>query len=136
MRGPFLAPAVIPDRREPTGIEFYPVRGVGDGDGALSPLKGATTGMAAAVPPLQWIAMDVRIGVIHTPRELEVDVADGTDADALAKDIEKAIGNEGAVLWVTDRRGKRVAVPASKVAYVEIDAGHDERRVGFGAALK
>jgi hypothetical protein len=92
--------------------------------------------MTVAIPPVQWVAMDVRIGVTHTPRELEVDVADETDADALAKEIEKAVGSEGAVLWLTDRRGKRVAVPASKVAYVEIDAGHDERRVGFGAALK
>ncbi len=80
--------------------------------------------------------MDVRIGVTNTARELEVEVADGIDADALAKDVDKAIGTEGGVFWVTDRRGKRVAVPSSKLAYVEIETGHEDRRVGFGAAAK
>lgn len=79
--------------------------------------------------------MDVRIGVTNTARELEVEVPEG-DADALAKDVEEAIGTEGGVFWITDRRGRRVAVPSSKLAYVEIDAGHEDRRVGFGAAAK
>ena len=36
------------------------------------------------------------------------------------------------VLWVDDRRGRRVAVPASKIAYVEIGSADGERRIGFG----
>jgi len=37
------------------------------------------------------------------------------------------------VLWLTDRRGRRIAVPTAQVAYVEVGAPANERRVGFGA---
>jgi hypothetical protein len=37
------------------------------------------------------------------------------------------------VLWLTDRKGRRVGVPAAKLAYVEIGSPNEERRVGFGA---
>jgi hypothetical protein len=82
--------------------------------------------------------VDIRIGVTQTPRELEVELADGVDADQLAKDYEQALGNAdaGGVFWLTDRRGRRVGVPAAKIAYIEFDSSSDERRVGFGAAFK
>jgi hypothetical protein len=78
--------------------------------------------------------VDVRIGVTNTPREIEVEMAEGTDVTALAKEIEDAI-HESSVLWLIDRRGRRVGVPAAKLAYIELDAGAEERRVGFGAAV-
>ena len=37
------------------------------------------------------------------------------------------------ILWLTDRKGRRVGVPASKIAYLEIGPASAERRVGFGA---
>jgi hypothetical protein len=76
--------------------------------------------------------VDVRIGVIHTPKELEVELADDTDRDALVTDVEQALGSGDGVLWLTDRRGRRIGVPSARVAYVEIGSAHDERRVGFG----
>lgn len=79
--------------------------------------------------------MDVRIGVTQTPKEIELDLGDGTDADAVARQVEEALGAESGVLWLTDRRGRRVGIPATKVAYVEIDASHDGRQVGFGVAM-
>ena len=77
--------------------------------------------------------MDVRIGIIQTAKELDVELADGADRDQLLKEIESVLGREDGVLWLTDKRGRRVAVPAAKVAYVEVGATSDERRVGFGA---
>ena len=77
--------------------------------------------------------MDVRIGVVNTPKEIELELADGTDGDELAGSVEKAVAKEGTVLWITDRRGRRIGVPSAKLAYVEIGGPHDERRVGFGA---
>lgn len=77
--------------------------------------------------------MDVRIGVTYTPKEIEVEVSDDTDRDQLIKTIEEAVSAEGKVLWLTDRRGRRVGVPSSKLAYVEIGADTGERRVGFAA---
>lgn len=76
--------------------------------------------------------MDVRIGVIRTPKEIDIDLPDDTDREALAAQIEAALG-EGRMLWLTDRKGRRYGVPSSNVAYVEIGGPHDERRVGFGA---
>jgi len=61
---------------------------------------------------------------------------DGTDAEKLAEQIEAALGSDNGVLWLTDRRGRRVGIPASRVAYVELNTASEERRVGFGAALR
>ena len=77
--------------------------------------------------------MDVRIGVTYTPKEIEVDLSDDTDREQLISTIEDAISAEGKVLWLTDRRGRRVGVPSSKLAYIEIGAGEGDRRVGFAA---
>ena len=77
--------------------------------------------------------MDVRIGIVQTPKELEVELADDADRDQLLSDIETALSDESGVLWLTDRRGRRVGVPVARVAYVELGAPSSERRVGFSA---
>jgi Protein of unknown function (DUF3107) len=79
--------------------------------------------------------VDVRIGVIHTPKEIEVELPDGSDAEAVAAQIEQALAG-GSVVWLTDRRGRRVGIPSDRVAYVELNTGSEDRRVGFGAALR
>ena len=76
--------------------------------------------------------MDVRIGIVQTPKELEVELVEDTDRDKLLHDIETALAGD-AVLWLTDRRGRRVGVPVAKIAYVEVGAPAHDRRVGFGA---
>ncbi len=76
--------------------------------------------------------MVVRIGVTYTAKEIEVDL-DDVEGDELVKVIEEAMADEAKVLWLTDRRGRRVGVPSAKVAYIEI-GGHEERRVGFGVS--
>lgn len=75
--------------------------------------------------------MDVRIGITQTPKELELEV--DAEADEIVKLIDEALGQDAGTLWLTDRKGRRVGVPAAKVAYVEVGSGHEERRVGFGA---
>lgn len=79
--------------------------------------------------------MDVRIGVCQHPREIEVEVADGADPDEIVAKVEAAVERASGMLWFTDRRGRRVGVPATKVAYVELDTGAETRRVGFGASV-
>ncbi|MEI8263159.1 MAG: DUF3107 domain-containing protein [Actinomycetes bacterium] len=76
--------------------------------------------------------MDVRIGIVQTAKELEIELEEDADRSAIMADIEAALSNE-TVLWLTDRKGRRVAVPAAKVAYVEVGAPSSDRRVGFGA---
>jgi hypothetical protein len=77
--------------------------------------------------------VDVRIGITHTPKELEVEMPDDVDRDKVVAEIEKLLKTGDGVLWLTDRKGRRVGVPVVKVAYVEVGAPSSERRVGFGA---
>lgn len=75
----------------------------------------------------------VRVGVSQAPRELEIELADDTDRAALSKSIDQALSQADGVLWLEDRKGRRVGFPSSKVAYVEIGPSGDDRRVGFSA---
>jgi hypothetical protein len=77
--------------------------------------------------------VDVRIGITHTPKELEVEMPDDVDGDKMVADIEKLLKTGDGVLWLTDRKGRRVGIPVVKVAYVEVGAPAADRRVGFGA---
>jgi hypothetical protein len=64
--------------------------------------------------------VEVKIGVQNAARELTVE----TDAspDAVAQQVADAVAGEG-VLTLTDSKGRRVIVPAAKLAYVEIGHG-------------
>lgn len=64
--------------------------------------------------------MEVKIGIQHAPRELVVDTDES--AEAVEKLVADAVTGDG-VLTLTDSKGRRVIVPASKVAYVEIGGG-------------
>jgi hypothetical protein len=77
--------------------------------------------------------VEVRIGIIHTAKELEIELAEDADHDAILRDVESALSRPGGVFWLTDRRGRRVAIPVAQVAYIEVGAPANERRVGFGA---
>ncbi|HVC24186.1 MAG TPA: DUF3107 domain-containing protein [Acidimicrobiales bacterium] len=77
--------------------------------------------------------MDVRIGIIQTAKELDVELPADIGRDELLGGIEAALGNAEGILWLTDKRGRRVGVPSAKIAYIEIGAASDDRRVGFGA---
>lgn len=73
--------------------------------------------------------MEVRIGVQQAAREL---VLESTEtADAVAKKVSDALA-KGALLDLVDDKGRRVIVPADRLAYVEI-AASEQRRVGFGS---
>lgn len=74
--------------------------------------------------------MDVRIGVTHNPKEIGLEMPDGTDVEALQTTVDKALA-DGGTLWLTDRKGRQVGVPTEKIAYVEIGRP-DDRRIGFG----
>jgi hypothetical protein len=71
--------------------------------------------------------VEVKIGVEHAPRELVV------ETDATPEDIEaqlaEAVASSGLFAF-TDTKGRRIAVPGSKIAYVEIGGG-SSKAVGF-----
>jgi len=64
--------------------------------------------------------MEVKIGVLHAPRELAF------ETDETAENVEKLFSEavaSGGVLALTDTKHRRVLVPASRIAYVEIGGG-------------
>lgn len=77
--------------------------------------------------------MDVRIGVVHTVKEIEIELAGDIDRAEVHKRIEKALEDDDNVLWLSDRHGAEFAVPSSKIAYVQLGRADGERRIGFGA---
>ena len=74
--------------------------------------------------------MEVKIGVQFAPRELSL------ESSQTPEEVEKAVADalkaDLGVLTLVDEKGRRVLVPADKLAYVEI-AESEQRRVGFGA---
>jgi Protein of unknown function (DUF3107) len=75
--------------------------------------------------------MEIRIGVIHSPKEVRVEV-DGDGAPQVQA-IEQALAGKESVLWLTDKHGNRSGVPVDKIGYVEIESDHGTRKVGFGS---
>ncbi len=77
--------------------------------------------------------MDIRIGITQAPREIAVEVEDDAKArEALKKSVDAALKGETTTLWITDKKGKDIAIPSAKIAYVEIGSTDAERRIGFG----
>jgi hypothetical protein len=79
--------------------------------------------------------VEVRIGVTYSPKEIEIDLSEELAGDQLVEQITTSVGTEGAMLWLTDRKGRRVGIPTEKLAYVEIGAPRSDRRVGFSAPV-
>jgi hypothetical protein len=83
-------------------------------------------GGAGTVP-----GVDVRIGVTQAPREISVEIDDAR-RDEVRAAVEAALSGATDVLWITDKRGREVGVPAAKIAYVEVGSADGDRRIGFG----
>ena len=77
--------------------------------------------------------MDIRIGITQAPREIAIEVDDdAAKRDQLKAEVDKALRGETVTLWITDKKGRDIAIPSAKIAYVEIGSGEDSRRIGFG----
>lgn len=74
--------------------------------------------------------MEVKIGVQYAARELSV--ATEAEPDAVLAALSKAIKDDS-VFILTDDKGRTVAVPAARVAYLDFTSDN-ERKVGFGLA--
>ena len=74
--------------------------------------------------------MEVRIGVVYTPREIVLEMSD--DAEDVGKIVEAGLQGDAPLLWLTDSKGRRVGIPTDKLAYVEIAGPDADRKVGFG----
>ena len=67
----------------------------------------------------------------QAPRELNVEVPDDERDDVRSR-VDAALSGASDVLWLTDKRGREIGVPAAKIAYVEVGSPDGDRRIGFG----
>ncbi|MBS2963666.1 DUF3107 domain-containing protein [Actinocrinis puniceicyclus] len=74
--------------------------------------------------------MEIKIGVQHAARELSLESE--LSAEELEKVVSAALTGKAGLLVLSDEKGRKVIVPADRLAYVEIGEP-TSRRVGFGA---
>jgi hypothetical protein len=74
--------------------------------------------------------VEVKIGVQHANRELVLESEQSPDEVQQA--VADALSGKTGLLQLTDDKGRRVIVPADRLAYVEIGEV-SMRKVGFGA---
>ncbi|HEX7660201.1 MAG TPA: DUF3107 domain-containing protein [Pseudonocardiaceae bacterium] len=72
--------------------------------------------------------MEIKIGVAESPRELVV--SSSLTPDEVEKLVSDAIKDASGLLSLVDDKGRRVIVPVSRIAYVDV-APADVRKVGF-----
>jgi Protein of unknown function (DUF3107) len=108
------------------------VRSVFPNDVAHSPgvRFGGLVEWAVSSKLVRELVVEIRIGVSQSMKEIDLDLGD-VDRETVLADITKTLADDDAVLWLTDKKGRSVGVPASKVAYVEVGAAAEERKVGF-----
>ena len=73
--------------------------------------------------------MEIKVGIQHVNREVVVESSES--ASAIEKGLAEAMKNDS-FFTVTDDRGRKVLIPAAKIAYVDLGE-ENARRVGFGA---
>lgn len=74
--------------------------------------------------------MEVKIGVLHTTREIVVESP--LSPEEVQEAVAEALKSVDGQLVLTEDKGRKVIIPANLVAYVDI-AQADTRRVGFVA---
>jgi hypothetical protein len=75
-------------------------------------------------------AVEVKIGVQHAPREIVLE--SGQSAEEVERAVSEALAGKSQLLSLVDEHGRKVLVPADRLAYVELGEPAP-RKVGFGA---
>ncbi len=72
--------------------------------------------------------MEIRIGIVNSPRELSFESSQS--AADIAKAVADALTTGSAFISLSDSKGTAYLVPTTALAYVEIGS-EETRRVGF-----
>ncbi|MEU5536064.1 DUF3107 domain-containing protein [Streptomyces sp. NPDC020362] len=73
--------------------------------------------------------MEVKIGVQYAPREIVLE--SGQSVEEVERQVAEALAGKTQLLSLQDEKGRRILVPADRLAYVEIGEP-TVRKVGFG----
>lgn len=74
--------------------------------------------------------MEVKIGVQYAPREIVLESAQ--TAEEVEQAVTDALSGKAQLLSLVDDHGRKVLVPADRLAYVELGESA-ARKVGFSA---
>jgi hypothetical protein len=74
--------------------------------------------------------VEVKIGVQHAPREIVLE--SGQSAEEVERAVAEALAGKSALLSLTDEHGRKVLIPADRLAYIDIGEP-TVRKVGFSA---
>lgn len=74
--------------------------------------------------------MEIRIGIVNAPREVTLEMGPDSSPDDVKASIEAGVA-AGAMVWLTDKKGRQTGFPAAQIAYVEVGTA-DDHRIGFG----
>ena len=72
--------------------------------------------------------MDIRIGILNAPRELNFETSQS--ADEITGQVSAALTSGTGFLRLSDDKGKVYLIPTAVIAYVEIGT-EESRRIGF-----
>lgn len=75
-------------------------------------------------------AVEVKIGVQHAPREIVLE--SGQTPEEVERAVSEALAYKSQLLSLVDDHGRKVLVPADRLAYVELGEP-TQRKVGFSA---
>ena len=73
--------------------------------------------------------MEVKFGITDIPREVAIETT--SSPEEIADQVRSAVV-ESSIVDLTDDKGRRILIPASKIGYVDLGAPA-ARAVGFGA---
>jgi hypothetical protein len=74
--------------------------------------------------------VEVKIGVQYAPREIVLE--SGQSVEEVERLVNDALAGKTPLLSLQDEKGRKILVPADRLAYVEIGQP-TVRKVGFGA---
>jgi hypothetical protein len=98
----------------------------------VEPPTAANTGQRRVpirTKPKEEQVIEVRIGIIESPKELILELEE--ESKELIDKVNSALEEGSGLVWLTDSKGKQIAVSAGRIAYLEIEAERP-RTVGFG----
>ena len=75
--------------------------------------------------------MELRIGIADNPQPITVNLPDDADREDIKASVEAALKGKVPVLWLTDTKGREIAVAASRVTHVEMGPP-GSHPIGFG----
>jgi len=75
--------------------------------------------------------VELRIGIADNPQSITVNLPDDADREDIKASVEAALKGKAPVLWLTDDKGREIAVAASHVTHVEMGPP-GSHPIGFG----